>query len=105
MLDALLLLATWDGPPGPNAEWYRSLKQPDTGILCCSVSDCRPVLFRETAKGYEAFIDKRFGVGAPDDWEPVPPGTVLHGHDNPTGEAIACWTHGIFLCFVRGSET
>lgn len=108
MLDALLLMAAWDGPPGPNADWYRSLRQPDTGILCCSVADCRPVQFRDTPAGYEAYIDKgpgRFDDSAPNDWVKVPPGTVLHGHDNPTGQGIACWTHGIFLCFVRGSET
>jgi hypothetical protein len=30
-------------PNSPLGIWYRSLRVPDTGQSCCSVSDCRPV--------------------------------------------------------------
>jgi hypothetical protein len=38
-------------PPGtdmdsPVSHWFQLLKQPETGYLCCSISDCRPVAYR-----------------------------------------------------------
>ncbi|HEX3587765.1 MAG TPA: hypothetical protein VH024_17330 [Candidatus Angelobacter sp.] len=42
-------------------------------------------------------------------WLDVPPTKVVHGHDNPTGEAVACVMslagNDYVLCFVKGSET
>lgn len=80
------------------APWFGSLKQPGTGMSCCSMADCRPVDFRIQGNRYEAYVE---GM-----WRVVPPEVVLRRDDNPTGRAIACYTpyHGI-MCFIRGPET
>jgi hypothetical protein len=89
--------------PPPDADpslapWFQSLRQPGTGILCCSLSDCRATSSRMTASGYEALIDNR--------WLPVPSNRVLEHTPNPTGRAIVCYLPGQgILCFVRPSET
>jgi hypothetical protein len=103
-LAALLLvpLPALAAPP-PDADpalspWFQSLRQPGTGVSCCSIADCRPVDYRTTPDGYEVFVDNR--------WQKVPPEKVLQRADNPVGRAIVCWTKltGI-MCFVRAPET
>src|SRR5215469_2102304 len=89
--------------PPPNADgtlapWFQSLRQPGTGISCCSMADCRATEYRTTADGYEAFIEDR--------WLTVPADRVLDHTDNPTGRAIVCYMPGRgILCFVRPAET
>ncbi len=89
--------------PPPNADmslapWFQELRQPGTGISCCSIADCRPTDFRTNGSHYEAMVEGQ--------WRSVPPETVLHSTDNPTGRAVVCYTptRGI-LCFIRGPET
>ena len=78
--------------------WFRSLRQPGTGISCCSMADCRTTDYRMTEEGYEALIDG--------EWRPVPPERVLDHTENPTGRAVVCYLPGKgVLCFVRPSET
>ena len=86
-----------DGADPDLAPWFRALRQPDTGISCCSVADCRPTDYRTNGDHYEALIQDR--------WVAVPPQKVLSRTDNPTGRAVVCWTPttGI-MCFVRGPE-
>ena len=80
------------------APWFQSLRQPGTGILCCSLADCRVTSYRTTPSGYEALVDNR--------WLAVPPGRVLEHTANPTGRAIVCYLPGQgILCFVRPAET
>ena len=80
------------------APWFQSLRQPGTGILCCSLADCRATSYRTTHDGYEALIDNK--------WLTVPPGRVLEHTANPTGRAIVCYLPGQgILCFVRPAET
>ena len=77
---ALLLFSTpafAAPPPGtdmdsPIARWFQVLKQPETGYLCCSIADCRPVAYRTVGNHFQAFIDRKsFGPRAPDDWRDV----------------------------------
>ena len=91
----------------PYAEWVRGLVNPNTGLGCCSLSDCRVVDYRLTADGYEAFISRETFPYAPDLWLKVPEHVVVH-KDNPTGFAVACWavwydkSEG-FFCFTPSS--
>jgi hypothetical protein len=80
------------------SQWFRSLRQPGTGISCCSMADCRMTDYRVVGEGYEALIDGT--------WRTVPPERVLDHTDNPTGRAVVCYlpSKGV-LCFVRPSET
>ena len=89
--------------PPPNADmslapWFQGLKQPGTGISCCSIADCRQTDFRVTGSHCEALVEG--------EWRPIPPEKVLEGTDNPTGRAVVCYAPGIgIMCFIRGPET
>lgn len=80
------------------APWFGSLRQPGTGMLCCSMADCRPSDFRIQDGHYEAMVNG--------EWRKVPPEVILYRTDNPTGRAVVCYTpyRGI-MCFIRGPET
>ena len=89
--------------PPPNADmslapWFQGLRQPGTGISCCSMADCRPTDFRTNGSHYEAMIEG--------EWRVVPPHVILEQVENPTGHAVVCYTptRGI-MCFIRGPET
>jgi hypothetical protein len=79
--------------------WFESLKQPGSGISCCSIADCLPVDYKMETEGYEALIEAR--------WVRIPGDKVLHGKPNPTGRAILCRSpiSGTILCFVPAGET
>ncbi len=100
---ALLAAAPAPAAPPENADpalapWFQSLRQPETGISCCDVADCRPTEYRTVGDAYEVWVDDR--------WMTVPPRRILQRADNPIGRAVVCWTpqRGI-MCFVRGTET
>lgn len=111
MLNRILIVAATLGSlsgsavahPPANADlrfepWFQSLRQPGTGMSCCSMADCRPTEFRVRGGHYQALVMGK--------WEDVPPSAVLQRTNNPTGRAIVCYTpyRGI-MCFVRGPET
>ncbi len=95
--------AAHDGDDQLSA-WYRSLKDPDTGISCCSMQrDCQTVDdYRASAipGGYVVSIEGRSVE--------VPPNKVLQRTDNPTGRAVVCIGHvdGVPVprCMVRAIE-
>jgi hypothetical protein len=79
------------------APWFQGLRQPGTGISCCSIADCRATEYRTGADGYEALIDGT--------WLRVPQDKVLHRVDNPIGRAVVCYMPGRgILCFVTPDE-
>ncbi len=105
LLGAACLLAAANAiaqPPKDSdytlAPWFQSLRQPGSGISCCSLADCRTTDYRTDGDSYEALIDGQ--------WLVVPEDKVLQRTDNPTGRAVVCWTpaRGI-MCFVRANET
>ena len=79
--------------------WFESLKQPGTGVSCCSISDCRPVQYRLVPEGYEALVGSL--------WVHVPDDRVLRNQKNPLGRAVLCRSpaSGRIYCFVPGPET
>ena len=80
------------------APWFHSLLQPGTGISCCSEADCRRTDYRIKDDHYEALING--------EWKTVPSRAVLKRMDNPTGQAVVCYTPTLgIMCFVRGPET
>jgi len=73
-----------DGPLGPRLhEWFSGLRQPNTGLGCCSIADCRPYEARMARDHYEIKVNNR--------WYPVPNEVVLH-RENLTGMPVACLT-------------
>jgi hypothetical protein len=90
----------------PNlAPWFRSLHQPNTELSCCDRSDCRMVQYRIVDGHFQAFIGTEFGrwQNPPNAWVDVPDTSILHRHDNPTGEGVACWSGRAIICFVEGT--
>ncbi|MDB5398567.1 MAG: hypothetical protein QOF70_5294 [Acetobacteraceae bacterium] len=95
-------------PPGADpdlAPWFRSLRQPNTDLSCCDRADCRTVQYRIIDGHFQAFIGGEFArwQNPPYAWVDVPDGSVLHRHDNPTGEGVACWAGMRIICFVEGT--
>ncbi len=88
-------------------KWYSSVKQPDTGISCCGLSDA--YWCNEGSKGSQVYCvidDDRDNASL--GRKPVPNGTVINipAHKfnkdpNPTGHAVV-WlsTAGHVWCFV-----
>lgn len=99
---ASLFVHTVEARPPPNADmslapWFESLRQPGTGMSCCSIADCRQTDFRIVDGHYQVIIDGQ--------WRVVPPEVILSRSDNPTGHAVVCYTpyRGI-MCFIKGPE-
>ena len=80
-------------PNTPTARWYRSLRNPSTGIMCCDVSDCRPTEARFVDGSWRAYTPQGIEVQ-------IPPESVLTDQTHPTGSAVLCWQPGQVLCFV-----
>lgn len=84
-----------DYPDSPTRDWYRSLKQPNSSVSCCDVSDCGPVEARTNNGQWQVEIDGR--------WVDVPPGKLVK-RENPTGRGQACYVKidstVMWYCFV-----
>ena len=97
------------GPP-ENADpklapWFESLRQPGSGVPCCSIADCRTTEFRQDREGYEVLIDERWKLSSKF-WLRVPDSRIIDKIDNPTGGAVVCFTpEAGILCFVRPPES
>ena len=92
-----------ENPDPVLRRWFEGLRQPGTGAPCCSISDCRRVEARKGDKGWEIWVDARFGFSTPF-WEPVPASKILV-ISNPTAEAVACFAPGAgVMCFVPPPE-
>jgi hypothetical protein len=98
---AYATVAKADPPPNADpalAPWYQSLRQPDTGVSCCSIADCRATDYRTDGDHYEVLIGNK--------WTIVPKDKVLQHIENPIGRAVVCWTPALgIMCFVRATET
>ncbi|HEY1505206.1 MAG TPA: hypothetical protein VGF92_12950 [Stellaceae bacterium] len=97
---AFVPLAKAEPPPDGDpalAPWYQGLKQPNTGVSCCSIADCRAADYRTIGDQYEVFINNR--------WTVVPQDKVLQHISNPVGRAVVCWTPALgIMCFVRATD-
>ena len=85
-----------------NHDWYKDLKQPQTGYSCCNGrtgttdGDCRPTRAYVNDDGlWYALLDGR--------WVPVPPRVVLK-QLAPDGSSHICASKsGMIYCFLGGS--
>ena len=78
-----------DMTPNPAlGAWFKSLKRPGSEHPCCSISDCRVTGYVIRNEHFEVKID-----GWP---YLVPDAAVLHDANNPTREAVVCYTFSAF---------
>lgn len=99
---------------GVNDGWYEDLMQPgQLHGFCCTKRDCKNVTARTVGNHFEVWIDSKtfpdlpnspFEGHAPNAWVPVPEEAILHHHDNPTGEPVACWYQQQVRCFIEGTQ-
>lgn len=96
------------------SQWFRSLNVPagpQKGWGCCSMADCRTAAYRAVGSRYEVFIkrgtrsDMDAFADGDDQWHAVAEDHILRRHDNPTGEAVACYWEKEVLCLVLPSLT
>lgn len=89
----------------PEAKWFQSLKQPQSGASCCDISDCRKAPVREAGDHWEFLaVRAEYGGNGDDRWHPIPEDKWLRGKTNPTGETVICWDprFGV-LCAVKAA--
>lgn len=98
---ALLLAILWPiisfGAEPTAGDWFKTLRQPGTGISCCDESDCRQIdddQWRVGADGYEVILHGQ--------WVKVPDNKVLDRPDGPIKRAVLCAMQNIF-CFRPGT--
>jgi hypothetical protein len=80
-------------------DWFKALRNPQTGRNCCDQSDCAPTEARTHGNQWQAKTPN----GA---WITIPADKVVHNQGNPTGEPVLCaiedeegWR---VFCFVPG---
>lgn len=79
----VLLYLAGPAPAQDRGSWFKSLKQPGTGVSCCDISDCKAVEARWQAGGW--------WMQLPDaSWLEVPQAKVLQQPMSIDGEAYAC---------------
>jgi hypothetical protein len=92
-----------------TAQWYQSLRQPKTELLCCNIADCRPTDLRRSpdkSTEWQAYISKEiYGPDAPDIWMNIPADKILDHETNPTGRVVICWYQNQIYCAVLPSLT
>jgi len=85
-------------PSNPDpalSPWFKSLVSPDTSVSCCGDTDCRVADAQWARDHYKVLIQGH--------WLQVPPQTILYRSDNPTGQAVVCWSPALgIMCFVPG---
>lgn len=77
--------------------WFKSLKQPGSGVSCCDISDCKRVEAKWQGDGWIALSN------VTKQWTPIPPGKVLQNKPSIDGDAYLCEgpASGTIYCFVK----
>ena len=113
---AMLLFSLWvpvharppPGGPTPEAEWFRSLKQPNGGSCCAETADGLPDchrlddnMVRMVGNHYEFLASRTIFLGNGDDrWHEIPNNVLIRGRrladlgGNITGRWVVCAMYG-----------
>src|ERR1044072_1180791 len=88
----------------PEAPWFNSLRQPQSGVQCCSMHDCRAYDERTEVR----IENGVYAVLHNGEWLQVPASKIIERFDNPTGHFVACVYDlggsggALVLCAVKG---
>lgn len=81
--------------------WYKTLKQPGTGLSCCNDEDCRPTVSRVVDNVVQVLLDG--------EWTPVPREKILKTPSPDLGshvcapKASSLREKGFLYCVILGS--
>lgn len=92
----LLVLAAYSPAWAQDrASWFKSLKQPGTGISCCDVSDCKQTRAEWRGEGWRAALPDGTMVSVPD-------AKIVKNKPSIDGEAYLCSgpASGAVYCFI-----
>lgn len=84
-------------------DWYKDLRQPDTGVRCCNgsvdghVGDCRPAPSFMADDGFYRVWDGR-------EWLVVPRSKIITMPTPDRGTHL-CETYGKVFCFITGGPS
>ena len=93
-----LVVLVADYPPAkPDGAWFKSLKQPGSGISCCDIADCHKTEAEWRGNQWWAKVDGEM--------VPVPGDKVLKNKQSVDGEAYICTAESqvrprLIYCFV-----
>ena len=73
-------------PTSEEAQYFQSLKQPDTGVGCCSQADCHYWNGEWKLEGYHYWVLVDSG------WQQVPDNKIIEPNTSPRGFAVLCFT-------------
>jgi hypothetical protein len=90
---AVLLASALSAHAQDRASWFKSLKQPGTGISCCDISDCKRAEADWRGGQWHAVVDG--------EWTPIPREKELD-KQSIDGDAYVCSspTRRIY-CFIK----
>jgi hypothetical protein len=94
----VLLVAAPPLPAAGLGEWFKSLRQPQTGMSCCDESDCRR-LAREDVE----IRDGDYWVFNHGRWAKVDEDKILH-RPNEAEAPVLCSTPNTIFCFIAWDE-
>ncbi len=91
-----------------KGEWFNSLRQPVTGISCCSAADCAVTPAKVVDGQWFVTEPARIDAGhwiplQPVRWVAVPEWVIIKDKGPWDGvSAYVCWVQGKVFCFVQG---
>jgi hypothetical protein len=90
---ALFLASLVPADAQDRASWFKSLKQPGTGVSCCDISDCK--------RAEADWRDGQWHAVVNGEWTPIPPEKELD-KESIDGDAYVCSspTRRIY-CFIK----
>ncbi len=90
---AVLIASVATANAQDRSSWFKSLKQPGTGISCCDISDCR--------RAEADWRDGQWHAVVEGEWTPIPPEKELD-KESIDGDAYVCSspTRRIY-CFIK----
>ena len=93
LLSAFLLASLATAQGQDRASWFKSLKQPGTGVSCCDISDCK--------RAEADWRDGQWHAVVNGEWTPIPPEKELD-KESIDGDAYVCSspTRRIY-CFIK----
>lgn len=85
------------GQEQSRADWFKGLRQPDTGYSCCDISDCKVL-----QAGDVDWADGGWKANVDGEWTTIPDNKILNDKMHPEGLGVVCASPARRIyCFIR----